>query len=1404
MKFLEKLETYLKRTSPIYQALNGLDSLNNNIDEEVRKKIEATDSGKKTLRAAEILESTQRTLGGAASDVTRETFELAELLADKTNLYNFNPEQKEKTEQFVAELASIIYGPESVEMVQRGDKKVAKIKEPEYAGGEIVRDLTALGGSIIGGTKGIDKLGKVITKTKPGNKLATALENIPKTRNFAKNLLAGETAVQISVNPYEARLADLLGEFVSDDQKTLKNIITYLEADENKTELENRIGLGLEGLVVSAALPVAIFGSKSIKETFKNKDTIIQALRNVKDDYKKGSLDIKGFKEILINSSRSAPEMSPTLKEIPEDTSKLWQFSSNKLKRKISTFGLERTGFGAQDFFGKRGYFTPKTFELFNSSENAKKAWNESAELFGNKIDRKMLDISNKYKKYKDVEKLKLDVNDVLKGEKDISTLPRELRKDIEDYRNLTDDFSEIIVQMPNTQISKELKESINSNKGKWLHTSYEIFESSEKASQKFKSFEAYRKAVMTGDKDALAKLEDSRVFGNAVEELNLLNKDLKKYKNLSGSEKNTTLTKDSLDKIYKMLKDTTDKNGANNYFSRMDGFYGSGRSMFKRKADLGDAMKELLGEIKDPSYNIFKSTSQVAGFIEDSRFTSDFYNSLKGRTKRKAGSLQDFKVGSGHIFTGDNVVIDDVTGIKYDTQLKGKKYGVLDGKWMTKEMAMMFQERQGILNALDKSDAYKIALFLKGLGQASKTVLNHITHARNFLGGVWFTASNGNNPFSNISNNIGLIYNRRFAGRPDEDKLSYFNKLTSYGITSNSAVMGQIENLFKDASTFKTNNKFFNNVINTIQDNTKFIQKFGRGAQDVYVGTDDLFKIISYEQELDSLLKAAKNSKFKSGDKTISYNQYIKENPNYLETLEREAARITLDTVPNYSFVPTGIKQLRKLPVGNYFSFPAEIARTSTNIVYQGTKELFLGNNPVTKLKGAKRLGGFFAMGMFGSEGLSRFSKHFFGVSEDEEQQLRFLNSADYEKNSKFIFIRDEQGKVYKNDFSFIDPYDSIKRPLRTAMINFAHGEKTQENLDKIFKETIVEASTEYLKPFVSSPIAVQALKNIRSGETEEGYNIKGLSTAASPGERIATAFNEVYKVFSPGGAPAVPKMTKAVRGDDYKTWMDGKAAVALETIAGVELGDKDYEVWSEVLANTTGIRFEVVDVERDFRKKTKKYKRQADDARQRITKFGVGRDKTLMNLVEETGKANGRHYYAWKDLSLAYQAAQYFNIDQNTLKDILKEEGIGTEAINTLPTNNYHGIRPGEETLKNATKVNRLTYKGESFGKLEAEYYIDQMLRTFESVPVLDITMLDEYTGDTPLENVVPRDTLELLRKPPKGDELLERVQKVTGGIIKTDDNIPRVKENPANRINPLTGNPYIEEQMKELGLE
>lgn len=56
---------------------------------------------------------------------------------------------------------------------------------------------------------------------------------------------------------------------------------------------------------------------------------------------------------------------------------------------------------------------------------------------------------------------------------------------------------------------------------------------------------------------------------------------------------------------------------------------------------------------------------------------------------------------------------------------------------------------------------------------------------------------------------------------------------------------------------------------------------------------------------------------------------------------MNEEAASIVRNNIPNYDMVNEFVKGLRRLPFGNFVSFPAEIMRTTTNILGRALKEI-------------------------------------------------------------------------------------------------------------------------------------------------------------------------------------------------------------------------------------------------------------------------------------------------------------------------------------------------------------------------------------------------------------------------------------------------------------------------------
>ncbi len=149
-------------------------------------------------------------------------------------------------------------------------------------------------------------------------------------------------------------------------------------------------------------------------------------------------------------------------------------------------------------------------------------------------------------------------------------------------------------------------------------------------------------------------------------------------------------------------------------------------------------------------------------------------------------------------------------------------------------------------------------------------------------------------------------------------------------------------------------------------------VGKLTKPLEAAYQGSDDFWKYFNYNAEQAHLRNALKGS---SPDDQIKYltkgmddvevDSLIKRaeaNKGDVldELIKNRSAQIVRDTVPNYNKASSELVQLgRRLPIGNFISFPAEIYRTGFNIVKQGLDDM-ASDIPAIQTRGRNRLLGF------------------------------------------------------------------------------------------------------------------------------------------------------------------------------------------------------------------------------------------------------------------------------------------------------------------------------------------------------------------------------------------------------------------------------------------------------------
>ena len=386
--------------------------------------------------------------------------------------------------------------------------------------------------------------------------------------------------------------------------------------------------------------------------------------------------------------------------------------------------------------------------------------------------------------------------------------------------------------------------------------------------------------------------------------------------------------------------------------------------------------------------------------------------------------------------------------------------------------------------------------LYPKATSQIAKTILSPITHVRNFLSASAFATANGIVPGVTLTpammKEAYSALQTSMIGTRQQNEL--YQKLLRLGVVNSQVQVGDLVKLMEDVK--------FGETFNSYSGLSKFLEgprRFFKASQDMYTAEDDFWKIGSWTAEMNRLENSFAAKGLTRGDSFIDKaGNAIKLDKEYFE---REAANIVKNNIPNYSYVSDFVKGLRKLPVGNFVSFPAEIMRTSTNIVRRALDEISFEAtlaDGVTKVKpleniGYKRLAGMAATTLAVPYAAVEGAKALYNVTEDEMDAMRRY-VADWSKNSTLIPLRDkETGKLKYVDFSHMNAYDTITRPLQTVLNRVGQGESDYDGIMDDFILGVVDSTKELGLPFISESIWTEALTDIviRKGRTPEGYQV-------------------------------------------------------------------------------------------------------------------------------------------------------------------------------------------------------------------------------------------------------------------------------------------------------------------------
>jgi len=719
-----------------------------------------------------------------------------------------------------------------------------------------------------------------------------------------------------------------------------------------------------------------------------------------------------------------------------------------------------------------------------------------------------------------------------------------------------------------------------------------------------------------------------------------------------------------------------------------------------KSKADK-EVFEELFGKQRNPMQTIIGATAKLSMLTRRNMFYRDLLNkndevaeafsSGKSNVKPFLAKSED---EARELFGTDFVpveVIDPAKRLTIDAG-KGVKKEVLDKGNVAMGATNPFSEqsffaRPGVAKALKDTGLQQqdpgmlgqlyqsLVLYPKGLSQVAKTILSPVTHMRNFVSASFFATANGIIPDGEAIKQAYQALQTPLKGTRMQNEL--YEELLELGVVNSNVRLGDLTRLLEDVNFGETMtaDKGFRMLL-------KPLSKLKSVSQDLYTAEDDFWKIASWAMEKSRLEKNLTNVGLTKGQSFTRNGIEQVFDDNFLK---REAADIIKNNIPNYDYVSDFVKGLRKLPIGNFVSFPAEIARTGTNIIRRGLREI---NEEIilpdgTKVKpfqsiGYTRLFGMGATTVAVPAATAEAFAAIYNVTDEEREALRRY-VADWSKNSTLLPIKDEEGNFKYVDFSHANAYDTLVRPIQTILNQVADGRNDEDGMMDDFIAGMFGSMKEFAQPFISESIWTEAVTDIiaRGGRTRDGFQV--FNPQDTSGDKAYKIMAHLVEAQMPFSLNQLKRLDQSIESVDVL--QKGK----------IDKFGQTYEFGDE-FAGLFGFRSVAVNPDRTLKFKVANYQRGVRESRQLFTREALrGGPIDPSEIVDAYLNANRALFGVRKNFKLDLDAARTLGITQSGLRT--STDRLSGVEVGSIEQNIFRPINISSELqqafAENAAKI-------------------------------------------------------------------------------------------------------------------
>ena len=572
--------------------------------------------------------------------------------------------------------------------------------------------------------------------------------------------------------------------------------------------------------------------------------------------------------------------------------------------------------------------------------------------------------------------------------------------------------------------------------------------------------------------------------------------------------------------------------------------------SILKERKDIPLEIRMLMGEYTDPIQNYARTILKQSSLVANQRFLE---------------SSKEMGMGN-FFFEADQ---PRPRGFDFQIAAEGSEtMAPLNGLYTTKEIYEQFQD------ASESLPVY-FEIYMKAISSVkwAKTIGSVTTHLKNFFGNLAFMAANGHWRVGEMNKAFAIIKND-ISSKSNEELNEMMNEYIDLTIVKQSAGLNEIRDMFKDANFDEAMYQRLSKKPTNIGKAKRLGLKSKKFLEDVYGGTDDLFKIVAYENEMSRYSQAL----------------YGKDKSSLTEAergeLSSYVAEIVKNTYPTYSRVPEAIQLIRRFPLlGNFVSFQAESWRTAYNTLNIAKNEMKSDNPKVRKI-GRERMIGITSYLAIKDTLISYFSVQagmglsgIIGSLIDDDEEKEKQNAlkkyvAPWNKNSEKIMLEAKEGELRYIDLSSSDPYGGIAKVFNAL----ASGDDLEEKT--------VEGFLAAIEPFIGVDITTNTLSQVIYNDNGYGGRIYNPENP----DRINKMLTHVIKKLEPGTISSIRRL--------------GKTENLTQEVAAQLLGLRTYD---SNLSDSFGFKF----IGKDG------YRERLKDAKSLFTQK-YDKDATLKDIVE------------------------------------------------------------------------------------------------------------------------------------------------------------------------------------------